>query len=247
MSQLMLMFYGQNPPPRIFWIDNGASSERLLEVLDGEFVDLNLNSGICINVFDLPKGEKPDAARLKLILAVLEAILKEPEQKGLGKRTRAMLEEAVLECYRIITNRLPYLSDLKKLLDKHPDIEMQKFGQILGSWVEDAAYGQLLDGPTNIDLTKDLVTIEVQGLTNHPELKDIFLLLLTSYIQDMAAADISRPYMLVVDESERLFKAELAKQFVITCYRTWRKYNAGIWCISQNYRDFWRTQKCGTL
>lgn len=57
-SQLMLMFYGQNPPPRIFWIDNGASSERLLEVLDGEFVDLNLNSGICINVFDLPKGEK---------------------------------------------------------------------------------------------------------------------------------------------------------------------------------------------
>ena len=50
--------------------------------------------------------------------------------------------------------------------------------------------------------------------------------------------EMERPTQLIVDEAERLFKTELAKQFVITCYRTWRKYNAGIWAISQNYRDF---------
>ena len=239
-SQLMLMFYGQEPTPRIFWIDNGASSQKLLEVLDGEFVDLNLESGIRLNVFDLPDGEtKPSPAKIKLILAVLELILKEPDQKSLRKRERAMLEEAIFEVYRSTKDRVPYLSDLKRALDTHRDPEMQKCGQILFSWCGETAYGRMMDGPSTINLSKDLVTIEVNGLTNHPELKDILLLLLTSYIQEAAAADLARPYLLICDEAERFFKSgELSKQFVITCYRTWRKYNAGIWCISQNYRDF---------
>jgi conjugal transfer ATP-binding protein TraC len=239
-SQLMLMFYGQKPTPRLFWIDNGASSRKLLEVLDGEFVDLNLESGIRINVFDLPEGEiLPSPARIKLILAVLELILKDPDQKSLGKREKAMLEEAIFKVYEMTKNRVPYLTDLKLALDKHPDAEMRKCGQILFSWCGKTAYGQMLDGPSTINLSKDLVTIEVNGLSNYPDLKDILLLLLTSYIQDAAASDLARPYLLICDEAERFFKSgELSKQFIITCYRTWRKYNAGIWCISQNYRDF---------
>ena len=63
--QLMAMFYGKvtrnssgsASRPRIVWIDNGASSRRLIEVLDGEFLDLNLNSGLCLNMFDLQEGE----------------------------------------------------------------------------------------------------------------------------------------------------------------------------------------------
>ncbi len=237
-SQLMLMLYGTKPTPRIIWIDNGASSERLLEVLDGEFIDLNLDSGVRINLFDIPKGStRPNASRLKLILAVLEAILKEQDCRGLKKRERALLEEAVLSAYDKRKGS-PYLSDLKQILESHSDPDLKKFAQILSGWVGDSGYGKLLDGASNIDLSKDLVTIEVQGLTNHPELKDILLLLLTAHIQNMAMQDIERPTQLIVDESERLFKTELAKQFVITCYRTWRKYNAGIWAISQNYRDF---------
>jgi conjugal transfer ATP-binding protein TraC len=240
LCQLMLMFYGQKPTPRIFWIDNGASSKRLLEVLDGEFVDLHLESGIRINVFDIPKGEtKPSSSKIKLILAILELILREPDQKSLKKRERAMLEELILKCYTVKNGQVPRLSDLRDLLADYGDPEMKKFAQILFSWCGDTAYGKMLDGPTTINLEKDLVTIEVMGLSNHPDLKDIMLLLLTSYIQEAAAEDLARPYMLICDEAERFFKSgELAKQFIITCYRTWRKYNAGIWCLSQNYRDF---------
>jgi conjugal transfer ATP-binding protein TraC len=97
----------------------------------------------------------------------------------------------------------------------------------------------MLDRPTSIRLSRDLVTIEIKGLANHSELKDILLLLLTSHIQDTAASDMTRPYLLICDEAERFFKSgELAKQFIITCYRTWRKYRASIYCLSQNYKDF---------
>lgn len=240
LCQIMLQFYGQSPRPRIIWIDNGASSERLLEVLDGEFIDLTLESGISMNMFDLEPGEaKPSSAKIKLILAVLELILKDPEQKGLPKREKALLEEAIFAVYANAAGKVPRLSDLRALLAAHAEPEMRQFAQVLFSWTGETAFGKMLDRETNIKLTRDLVTIEIKGLTNHSELKDILLLLLTSHIQDMAAADMTRPYLLICDEAERFFKSgELAKQFIITCYRTWRKYRASIYCLSQNYRDF---------
>lgn len=249
LCQLMLQFYGQRfggtednagKSPRIVWIDNGASSERLLEVLDGEFIDLTLESGITMNMFDLEPGEKePSSAKIKLILAVLELILKDQDQKGLPKREKALLEEAIFEVYKRAPDRIPVLSDLKALLEAHQVLEMKRFAQILFSWTGNTAYGKMLDRSTNIRLSRDLVTIEIKGLTNHSELKDILLLLLTSFIQDAAASDMTRPYLMICDEAERFFKSgELAKQFIITCYRTWRKYRASIYCLSQNYRDF---------
>jgi type IV secretory pathway VirB4 component len=191
-----------------------------------------------MNMFDLEPGEKePSSAKIKLILAVLELILKDQDQKGLPKREKALLEEAIFEVYK--QSEVPTLSDLKNLLASHPVLEMKKYAQVLFSWTGGTAYGKMLDRKTNIKLSRDLVTIEIKGLANHSELKDILLLLLTSHIQDTAASDMTRPYLLICDEAERFFKSgELAKQFIITCYRTWRKYRASIYCLSQNYKDF---------
>ncbi len=240
--QLMAMFYGKvskENRPRIVWIDNGASSKRLVEILDGEFLDLDLNSGLCLNMFDLKEGEiTPSPERIRTVLAVLEMILKDEDKKALGKREKALLEEQVHKVYEDASGKIPTLSDLKELLDKHKDAQIRKFGEILYSWTGTSAYGQMLDGQTNVKLSKDLVSIEVQHLSNYSDLKDVLLLLLTSYIQDVASSDIGREYLLIIDEAERLFQSELARQVVITCYRTWRKFKSGIWCLSQNYKDF---------
>ena len=245
--QLMAMFYGKSHRnnsgklvrPRVVWIDNGASSKRLIEILDGEFLDLNLDSNLCLNMFDLKEGETaPTPDRIRTVLAVLEMILKDDDKKSLGKREKALLEEQIHRVYKDANGKMPTLSDLKRLLDRHEDSQMKKFGEILYSWTGSSAYGQMLDGQTNVKLSKDLVSIEVQNLSNYSDLKDVLLLLLTSYIQDVASSDIEREYLLIIDEAERLFQSELARQVVITCYRTWRKFKSGIWCLSQNYKDF---------
>ena len=238
-AQLMLQFYGQSPSPKIIWLDNGASSERLLEVLGGEFIDLTLESGITINLFDLEEGERvPTPARIKLILAVLELILKDEDKAGLPKREKALLEEAIFTVYKTVKDRVPILSDLKDILANHSESEMKKYAQILFSWTGDTAYGRMLDRPSNVKLNSDLITIEIKGLDNHRELKDIFLLLFTSFIKTEAARDLETPYLLIIDEAQRLFQTPSGKDFAIDCFRTFRKYNAGIYCISQNYRDF---------
>lgn len=242
-SQLMLQFCGQKYEgqiPKIVWIDNGASSEKLIEVMDGEFIDLNLSSGICLNMFDLEEGEtKPTSSKIKLILGCLELILKDDDKPGLPKREKALLEEAVFNCYQAKKDEVPTLSTLKEILRNHPVADMKKHADILFSWTGQTAFGRMLDGKTNIKLSKALVSIEIKGLENYKDLKDIFMLLLTSYIKSEAASDLSRPYLLIIDEAQRLFKGSpMGREFAIDSFRVFRKYNAGIWCVSQNYKDF---------
>lgn len=237
--QLMLQFYGQSPQPKIVWIDNGASSQRLLEILDGEFIDLNLDSNIRLNMFDLPEGEqKPSATKVKLILGALESILKEEDSKGLPKREKALLEESIFETYAKCKGSTPTLSDLKRVLENHSNPLLKGFAEILYSWTGNTAYGKMLDGPTNIKLAKDLVTVEIKGLDTYPDLQNVFLLLLTDYIKNEAAKDLKRPYLLIIDEAWKLFETPSGLGFTLEAYRTFRKFNGGIWCISQNYKDF---------
>ena len=115
---------------------------------------------------------------------------------------------------------------------------MKKCSQILYSWTGETAYGKMLDGPTNVKLSKDLVTIEIKGLDLYPDLQNVFLLLFTDFIRQEAAKDVSVPYLLIIDEAWKLFQTPCGLNFALEAFRTFRKYNGGIWCISQNYKDF---------
>lgn len=239
-ANLILSFIGQTPEPKVIWIDNGASSQKLVESLGGEFINLSLDSGIRLNLFDLEYGEsKPPPSKIKLILAVLETILKEDEKPSLPKREKALLEEVIYQTYDGCHPKTPVLSDLRETLKGHSSIEMRNYAQTLYSWTGTTAYGRMLDGESNVALTKNLTTVEISGLNSHPSLQNVFLLLLTDFIRSEAARDLRTPYLLVIDEAWRVFQAsESGKEFALECYRLLRKFMAGIYCLSQNYRDF---------
>ena len=219
--QLMMMFSSQTPPPKVIWIDNGASSQRLLEVLGGEFINVSLESGLRLNPFD----GKPTPSKIKLLLAAIEIILKD---ERMPKLHQSLLEEAI---YQTFKQKKPTLGQLRKVLENHSNHEMQNYAQVLYSWTGDRPFGRLLDGASNIDLTKNLVTIEIKGLDDYPDLQQVMLLLLTDFIK--ATPNV----LLIIDEAWRLFAGQ-GQSFAVEAYRTFRKYGSGIWCISQNYRDF---------
>lgn len=239
-ANLILSFIGQTPPPKVIWIDNGASSQKLVESLGGEFINLGLESGILLNLFDLESGHAtPPPSKIKLILAVLETILKEDEKPSLPKREKALLEEVIYQTYGQCHPDIPTLSSLREKLKSHSSIEMRNYAQTLYSWTGSTAYGRMLDGKSNVALFKNLTTVEISGLNSHPSLQNVFLLLLTDFIRAEAAKDLRTPYLLVIDEAWRVFQAsESGKEFALECYRLLRKFMAGIYCLTQNYRDF---------
>ncbi len=245
---------------KVVWIDNGASSRGLVDSLGGQFIDLNLESGIVLNAFQLGRGEmEASPTKKKLLLGVIESICKEDDSKGLPKREKALLEQAISETYTQFFNipffstsscvpsrgsscaspcGSPTMTDLLKILKNHPLVEMRRYADILYSWTGASAYGKLLDGPTNIELTKPLVAIEVKGLDVYPDLQRVLLLILTEYIMNEASKNPSQRYLLIVDEIWKLLQNESAAQFVIECYRTMRKFYGGIWGITQSIKDF---------
>ncbi|MCY4643185.1 MAG: ATP-binding protein, partial [Bacteriovoracales bacterium] len=222
--QLMMMFSSQTPPPKVIWIDNGASSKKLLEALDGQFIDLNLESGLCLNPFD----GKPTPSKIKLLLATIEIMLK--DGRSLPKLHKSLLEEAIYKTYE---KENPTLSCFREILSTHK--ELADYARILYTWTGKRPFGRLLDGKSNIDLSKHLITIEIKGLDDYPDLQQVMLLNLTDFIK-ATAATIGKT-LLIIDEAWRLFSGA-GQDFAIEAYRTFRKYGAGIWCISQNYRDF---------
>ena len=255
-SSLMLMFYGYQSKgghhPKIVWLDNGASSQRLVEVLGGEVIDLQLDSQLCLNVFDLASAAdrtsetEPSPSKVKLILAVLETIFKEDDKASLPKRHKALLEEAIFKVYAEVAKdkrRMPQLNDLKKVLKEHEEPKMKKYAQSLFSWVGNTPYGRMLDGQTNVSLSKDLITIEMKGLDSYPDLQNVFLLLFTDFIKAEASQNMSQPYLLVIDEAWKLFQTPSGAAFAHEAYRTFRKFLGGIFCISQNYADTLSTQE----
>jgi type IV secretory pathway VirB4 component len=238
LCQLMLQFSTQTPRPKIVFVDNGRSSENLVESCQGEFIDVSIDSGICLNPFELGAEEtKPSMLKVKSILAALELILKDEHSNTLPKREKALLEECIYELYRQ-TSKTPILTDLKIMLLKHEVESLKKYGQILYSWTGETAYGRLLDGQSNISLKKYITAIEVKGLDDFPELKDVFMLLITNFVQREAESDLSCPYILICDEAHRLFKTPSTRDYILYCYRVFRKYNCSIICITQNHKDF---------
>jgi conjugal transfer ATP-binding protein TraC len=239
LNQLILQYYMQVDKPHIVWIDNGASSKRLLEVLNGSFIDLGIDSGIRVNLFDLPKGEfKPSPSKVKFIMAVLESIFKEEDSKGLPKLDRAILEKAVFETYNQTRPNIPTLSDLRYQLDKVNTNRSREFSQILYSWTGNTAFGKMLDGETTVSLDKDLTTIELKGLDSYPELQNVMLLIFTDFIRSKMMENKTKKSLLIVDEAWKLFETNCGAGFAIEAFRTFRKFRAGIWAISQNINDF---------
>ncbi len=224
---------------KVVWIDNGASSKGLVDSLGGQFIDLNLESGLILNAFTLEHGEtKPTPRKVKLLLGIIEIICKEEDSNGLPKREKALLEEAIFKTYLHCKDRSPTISDFRNILIKHEFQEMKKYSDILYSWTGSTAYGNLLDGQTNIELEKNLVAIEVKGLDVYPDLQRVLLLILTEYIMNEASKDTGQKYLLVIDEIWKILQNKSAAQFVIECYRTMRKFYGGIWGISQSIKDF---------
>ncbi len=224
---------------KVVWIDNGASSKGLVDSLEGQFIDLNLESGLILNAFALENGEtKPTPRKVKLLLGIIEIICKEEDSLGLPKREKALLEEAIFKTYAESKKSSPTLSDFRNVLIGHKFKEMKKYSDILYSWTGDTAYGKLLDGQTNIELEKNLVAIEVKGLDVYPDLQRVLLLILTEHIMNEASRDPGQKYLLVIDEIWKILQNKSAAQFVIECYRSMRKFYGGIWGITQSIKDF---------
>lgn len=232
---LLLQMLKENP--KVFFVDIGGSYRKLSENLSGQYVELGVNDSLSINPFDLaPEETTPSSHKVKFLLGLIELMTKEEGVARLPKLARAEIEEAIQQVYQL--HQQPKLSDLRELLLKHHEKDVQIYGKILSPWCGGTPYGKFIDRKTTIELHNDIVAFDLKGLESYPDLQGVCLYIITDLVWREVQRDRSRMKFLIFDECWKLLKDEAGLGFMEEVFRTFRKYYASAIAISQDLNDF---------
>jgi type IV secretory pathway VirB4 component len=232
---LLLQMLKENP--KVFFVDIGGSYKKLSENLGGQYVEFGVNDNLSVSPFDLAPGETaPSSHKIKFLLGLVELMTKEEDVERLPKLARAEIEEAIQQVYR--DHKQPKMSDLRALLLRHPDQQIQLYGKILASWCGNTPYGKFIDRQTTVELRNDVVAFDLKGLESYPDLQGVCLYIITDLVWREVQRDRSRMKFLVFDECWKLLKNDAGLDFMEEVFRTFRKYNASAIAISQDLNDF---------
>jgi len=225
---------------RVFIIDIGGSYKKLTEALEGQYLEINLTDNYKLNPFDLvnPK-EEPSNQKIKSLLAIIECMVAENDKAKLAKLDRALLERAIIELYRSRRPKgeIPTLTDLAKYLSVFEEDSMRAISKMLYLWTGERPYGRLLDGQGGLRTDAKICTFDLKGLSSHPDLQSVMILILTDFILSQVEGDKVNRKRIILDEAWELLKSEAAAGFMEYCARTLRKTGSGITFITQGVEE----------
>ncbi len=227
---------------RVFIIDIGGSYRKMTELLGGQYFEINLSDTYAINPFDLPDPSvAPSGERLKGLVSILEQMVVDEGEK-LSRLDRVQLEQGLTEIFNSAREnknpKSPHLSDFARLCAKSNDDSLKRIGKLLFPWVGDTPYGRLLDRDGRIKVDAPVVAFDLKGLSQHPDLQSVMILILTNFILDQVERDRSTQKRVIIDEAWELLKSPAASSFMEYSARTFRKTGSGISFISQGLDEF---------
>ena len=246
-SYLTNLMVGQmlSQNPRIFILDVGGSYQKTCELLDGQYIPLSMASGLAMNPFDRIPGAAVNDEKIKFLVALVQIMTKEDDQKAIGKLEKAEIERAIQKVYE--EKPEPRLSHLREKLLASEIEEVQRIGKILSLWCGDSPFGKFVDRETNIQLQKRIVCFDLKGLEANPDLQSAALFTITDMVWREVQKDRSEMKFLVFDECWRLLESDAGSQFVAEVFRTFRKYFASAVAISQNIDDFAKSKAASAI
>jgi conjugal transfer ATP-binding protein TraC len=225
---------------RVFIIDIGGSYRKLTQSLGGQYFELTLADAYRLNPFDIPDIEKgPSDQKLKSLLATIECMVAEDGGTKLPKLDRVLLESSLTELYKAKqkTNEIPVLSDLEKMLSKSDEPTLKRVAKMLSMWIGESPYGKLLDGQGKLRTDGMICTFDLKGLSNHPDLQSVMILILTDFILTQVESDKTSRKRIILDDAWELLKSPAAASFMEYCARTLRKTGSGITFITQGVEE----------
>ena len=114
---------------------------------------------------------------------------------------------------------------------------MRALSKMLYLWTGERPYGKLLDGHGGLRSDAKICTFDLKGLSSHPDLQSVMILILTDFILSQVENDRECKKRIILDEAWELLKSEAAANFMEYCARTLRKTGSGITFITQGVEE----------
>ncbi len=235
LTQSIIMDY-MSMGAKVWVIDVGRSYLKLAKMLKGSFIEFGPESGICLNPFTRVTDIDEEVSLIQASIEKMAA----PED-GLDDYRRSRIEEAVKAVWgRMGTGST--ITDVADYLTHQEDQRTADLGNMLYRFTRYGSEGYWFDGQANVDLTNDLVVLELEELKGKKTLQQVVLMQLISNIQrEMYLSNDGRPKILVIDEAWDLLDDPMVARFMEHAYRRFRKYGGSAIVVTQSIADLYKS------
>lgn len=225
-----MVTHAQKYNPWTLILDIGGSYRTITEQFGGSYLEMDPSKmGVTINPFCLPKTSKNVSFLYLFVRQLIESgeyKMTDADKRDLHDRVVAMYAVSAA-CRTLGTLYSTVRSNLRTHLAQW--VRRDEYGRA-------GQYGAIFD---NVEDTLSLArfqTCDFTGLDDVPEVVEPLLFYILhrsrSRVYDPANADTLK--LTVADECWRLLMdSDHARKYLVTALRTWRKYKAAMWFITQ--------------
>lgn len=230
-------------------IDSGNSWKPLTEILGGIHVPVDIKTSISPFVsygamLDA-KGEIDNEA-LQDVVTFLEVCTTDRGQAGYDRLQTDIVARAVRRTYERLRARpdeRPLISAFRDCLasyDGGSTDDRAIAGQIARRLAIycDGLYAEFLNRPSKLRFDARILTFDLQDVARNPATKAIAMATIIQAITNRAASRKRRTLVEVDEGHEHLGADDVGERFLAGCYRKMRKFDVGMWMISQSFDDF---------
>lgn len=224
---------------RVFVLDRGRSYQKLAETVGGDHVDYDVRPRR-IN----PCGVAPaDGSCPEDVQCFLVDWLTEICTQGKGDLPvdqQNLLGQAVRRAFERQAGKEVFLSHVQQALDEEAkdDADFRKLARCLLNFKQGGAYGNLFDGPGEIDFDNPLVVIDLGEYAKKQAVGSVLLMSLVQALRRICDRYPHEEKYLLIDEGWTLLKTSATARFLEDAARTFRKIRCSLIMLSQQLSDF---------
>lgn len=238
-------------------IDNGWSWKPLTDVMGGIHVPISLSTSVApFQSYRDMLGEKGalDSMEIDNLMRFLEVCVQDATRGPFDNIEKSVLSKAVTWCYeRQFKQRpdaRPLIGDFDAALGAmewtHPDDK--RIAEDLRRRLEifvSGTYATFLNTPSKLDFNAPFLTFEMSQLGDNPSVRAIAMATALEAIS-VRAKRRRRKTIVAIDEMHKYLRSDPATAaYFEYAWRTMRKYDVGMWAITQDLESFLQNEAAG--
>lgn len=219
---------------QVWVIDAGKSYKKLNEQLDGDFLQFDEASKICLNPFELIDDWKEDEDTISALIAAMAS-----EKEKLSDFQMAGLKQILKRLWETKGQAMT-VDDIAAECLGHTEQRMHDIGQQLFSFTSKGGYGQYFHGHNTMRFENPFTVLELDELQGRTHLRQVVLMQLIFQIQrEMYLGERNRKKIMIIDEAWALIKSGPVSVFIEHGFRKFRKYGGSAIIATQSLNDLY--------
>ncbi len=225
---------------QVFIIDVGRSFEKTVKLLGGTYIEFTPQSNICLNPFSAIPDDPLEAGDALSMLRLVVSLMAAPKD-GTNDLETAFIEQGIMSAWQD-KGRMATMTDVAQALVDIDSPLAKNLATKLHPYTRHGNYGRYFEGPATVDLSSQMVVVELEELKERKDLQSVILqLIIMQMTNRLYLGDRKVRTYLILDEAWDLLRARQAGEFIETAARRFRKYKGSLIVGTQSVHDFYTT------